>query len=88
MINLKQDEKGKIKESVKFQLANFVRKKGLTKKNNRIIDPEGLLKKFRLASEFVSICTYSNNDIDLKEYKDYFELEVSKASDEIINFYL
>ncbi|GEM_PF-2996690 len=88
MINLKQEEKGKIKESVEFQLANFLRKKGLTKKNNRIVNPEGLLKKIQLASEFVSICRYSNSNIDLKEYQNYFESEVSKARDEIINFYL
>ncbi|MGH1517289.1 hypothetical protein [Chryseobacterium sp. JK1] len=85
-MNLK--EKKKVELLVKDQLTRFINTKGLTKKNNRLVNPIGYLKKIKLAKEFGLKCSYTIQKNHSKEYKIYFENEVFKACNVIIAHYL
>lgn len=83
-LNIKKE----IEQSVQKQLSEFIRQKRLSKKNNRVVNPMGLLKKVKLSNEFASKCKLIIEEDKVFKYKDVYDLEVSKACYSIINYYL
>ena len=83
-----ENNKKKIEYSVQKQLSKFIRQKGLLQKSNRVINPIDLLRKVRLAKEFISKCQYLDSKTCTKEDSDTYRKEISKACNTIMNYYL
>jgi len=66
----------------KANLEKFIRQNNLTKKNNRVINPESLLKKVQMANKF-TINNISDGRLSKKDIED-----LNKAYKDIVNNYL
>ncbi|AZA91155.1 hypothetical protein EG343_11190 [Chryseobacterium nakagawai] len=71
-----------MKKETKTNLDLFIRKNNLTKKNNRVINPESLMKKFQLATKF-TINNLLSGGLTKEQIND-----LNKAYKDILNNYL
>ncbi|EFK36812.1 Uncharacterised protein [Chryseobacterium gleum] len=72
----------KMKKQIKTNLDQFIKQNNLTKKSNRVINPESLLKKIQMANKF-TINNINAGRITKKEIED-----LDKAYKDIMNNYL
>ncbi|QQY32066.1 hypothetical protein [Chryseobacterium gleum] len=71
-----------MKKQIKTNLDQFIKQNNLTKKSNRVINPESLLKKIQMANKF-TINNINAGRITKKEIED-----LDKAYKDIMNNYL
>lgn len=72
----------RMKNQIKTNLDQFIKQNNLTKKSNRVINPESLLKKIQMANKF-TINNINAGRVTKKEIE-----ELNKAYKDIMNNYL